>query len=29
MDKLIEAIKRRDTIEAVEKKVIGKSHDID
>lgn len=29
MDKLIEAIKRRDTIEAVEKKVIGKNHDID
>lgn len=28
MDKLIEAIKRRDTIEAVEKKVIGKRHDL-
>lgn len=28
MDKLIEAIKRRDTIEAVEKKVIGQRHDM-
>lgn len=28
MDKLIDAIKRRDTIEAVEKKVIGKRADI-
>lgn len=28
MDKLIDAIKRRDTIEAVEKKVIGKKADI-
>lgn len=28
MDKLIEAIKRRDAIEAVEKKVIGKRHDL-
>jgi len=29
MDKLIEAIKRRDTIEAVEKKVIGQRHDME